>query len=119
MESQRFDLRFAVLRHEGVGEGHFDIMFQTTPGSKLATWRSAQWPLSNGTIVEPVPDHRAEYLEYEGEVSRGRGFVKRVTAGRHLVREDRVDRLVVELEDGQVLSLWRSGQRKAQVTREL
>ena len=119
MESERFDLRFVVLCHEGVGEKHFDIMFETTRGSKLATWRSGQWPLTNGTIVQPLADHRAEYLEYEGQVSGGRGFVKRVTEGRHLVREDRLDRLVVQLQDGPVLTLCRSGQAKSEVALDL
>ena len=80
-------LRFVVLRHEGVPEPHFDLMFETAPGSLLATWRAAEWPLRNGTPLERLPDHRRAYLDYEGPVSQNRGHVKRVAAGNHSLIE--------------------------------
>jgi hypothetical protein len=73
--------RFAVLRHEGVDDPHFDLMFETAPGSMLATWRSERWPLDRPTIATRIGDHRANYLEFEGALSDNRGHVKRVAGG--------------------------------------
>jgi len=65
-------------------------------GSALRTWRlarplrvepvSAEHDLHESTEVtripaEELPDHRIEYLDYEGPVSRNRGSVRRVEAG--------------------------------------
>jgi hypothetical protein len=73
--------RFVILRHEGVEQPHFDLMFETAPGSTLATWRSERWPMDRPTIVTRIGDHRATYLEYEGPLSDDRGHVKRVAGG--------------------------------------
>jgi hypothetical protein len=73
-------LRYVVLHHTGVPEEHFDLMFETAPGSSLATWRSAVWPVVTVT-AERLADHRREFLEYEGPVSGDRGQVRRVAAG--------------------------------------
>lgn len=78
-------LRFVVLRHEGVPEPHFDLMFETSPGSSLATWRSDRWPLTPDARVTPLADHRADYLAYEGPLSGDRGHVQRVASGSHRV----------------------------------
>src|SRR5215212_5227917 len=75
-------LRYVILRHEGVPEPHFDLMFETSPGSALSTWRSRAWPPGTEP-VESLPDHRSEYLAYEGPVSNGRGHVKRVQVGTY------------------------------------
>jgi cupin 2 domain-containing protein len=107
-EVGRVDLRYVVLRHDGVADPHFDLMFETSPGSPLATWRSPDWPVRDGAPLTHVPDHRADYLTYEGPVSRGRGTVRRVAAGRHVIRERGYDVLVVELDFGAVLRLPRA-----------
>ncbi len=70
-----------VLRHEGVAKPHFDLMFQTSPGSKLATWRVERWPISRAISLEKLPDHRQAYLTFEGEISGNRGNVRRVEQG--------------------------------------
>ncbi len=101
-------LRYAVLRHEGILEPHFDLMFETSPGSPLATWRSPAWPLRADTPLTPLPDHRAEYLTYEGPVSGNRGHVRRVAAGRHAVLNAGGETFAVKLEDGTVLRLRRA-----------
>jgi hypothetical protein len=109
-------LRYAVLRHEGVPDPHFDLMFETSTGSPLATWRAASWPLRTGTPLTPLPDHRRAYLTYEGPLSNDRGFVRRVETGGHRVREDHPAMLVVQLEsDGSVLRLFRGPPGVAQV----
>ncbi|HTW94488.1 MAG TPA: hypothetical protein VMD30_06835 [Tepidisphaeraceae bacterium] len=74
-------LRYVILRHEGWGETHFDLMFETSPGSPLATWRSPTWPPADVNLLTRLPDHRREYLDYEGPVSNNRGIVHRVEQG--------------------------------------
>ncbi len=101
-------LRYVVLRHEGIAEPHFDLMFETAPGSALATWRSPVWPPGTGTPLPPLPDHRADYLTYEGPVSRGRGAVRRVSHGTYRVLNVTATVLSVEFEGGTILSLPRA-----------
>jgi len=76
-------LRYVVLRHDGIPDPHFDLMFETAPGSRLATWRCDRWPIDRETPVTKLDDHRPAYLEYEGPVSGDRGSVRRVTSGYH------------------------------------
>ena len=101
-------LRYVVLRHEQIDEPHFDLMFETSPGSLLATWRSDEWPLTSRSHLEPLGDHRRAYLDYEGPVSGNRGGVRRVAAGMHVVRDDHPTHLTLELEDGTALKLPRA-----------
>ena len=110
-------LRYVVLRHEGVEEPHFDLMFETSPGSMLATWRSPQWPVEMLTPLTPLPDHRPWYLTYEGEVSGQRGWVRRTASGTHQIQSDHPVLLQTKLEDGTVLRLFRGGPTVAQVLR--
>ena len=100
-------LRYVVLRHEGVEEPHFDLMFETAPDSALSTWRSPEWPLKIGTKLTGLPDHRPWYLTYEGEISGARGWVRRVASGTHQLLEYSPSILATELEDGAVLRLYR------------
>jgi len=74
-------LRYAVLHHTGVPAPHYDLMFELTPGNRLATWRCPDWPAESGTLVERLADHRRDYLDYEGPVSNNRGQVARVLGG--------------------------------------
>lgn len=76
--------RFVVLRHEmptgAARSSHWDFMLEC--GDVLRTWALRQPPNSfEPQIVESLPDHRLAYLEYEGEVSGGRGRVSRWDAG--------------------------------------
>src|SRR5688572_12931367 len=100
-------LRYTVLRHEGVPDPHYDLMFETSPGSTLATWRSPEWPLQTGTPLTYLKDHRPAYLDYEGPVSGGRGTVTRVAGGRHRVQQDHPALLIVVLDDESALRLFR------------
>jgi hypothetical protein len=74
-------LRYAILHHTGVPEPHYDLLFETYPGSNLSTWRSPVWPIEHSTSVTRLKDHRRVYLDYTGEVSGGRGHVDRVAGG--------------------------------------
>ena len=74
-------LRYVVLRHEGVPEPHFDVMWESSPGSALTTVRAREWPVAGDAPLERLPDHRRHYLDYEGPVSGNRGHVRRVASG--------------------------------------
>ena len=75
-------VNYVILRHEGVADPHFDLMFETRPGSELATWRSDRWPIETPTPLKRLKDHRRIYLDYEGELSGHRGRVHRVNHGQ-------------------------------------
>jgi hypothetical protein len=92
-------LRFVVLRHEGVAEPHFDLMFETSPESELLTWRAPSWPLQPGMILTELGSHRRAYLSYEGPVSGNRGNVRRVAAGRYALRAHRPDLFEIEVDE--------------------
>jgi hypothetical protein len=74
-------LRYVILRHDGVTEPHFDLMFETYAGSLLSTWRTPRWPIDSTTAITRLRDHRRLYLEYEGEIGGHRGFIHRVADG--------------------------------------
>ena len=103
-------LRYVVLRHEGFGESHFDLMFETSEQSKLSTWRSMDWPITPSTRLIYLSEHRRTYLDYEGPVSDNRGHVKRVDQGHHTIQQNGSRALVTQLEDGSILSLAKLNQ---------
>ena len=100
-------LQYVVLRHEGVDEPHFDLMFEIHPGSDLATWRVDDWPINDNSTFTPLRPHRRAYLQYEGAISADRGQVHRVHVGQHEVEEDSPQLLIVRLENGQRIMLPR------------
>ena len=74
-------LRYAVLHHTGHGPPHYDLLFETSPGSPLLTFRSPVWPVTGEVQLAQLADHRPMYLDYEGPVSGGRGEVRAVARG--------------------------------------
>jgi hypothetical protein len=75
------NLRFVILHHTGSDNAHYDLMFETSPESKLTTFRLPDWPIDRSTEAERIGDHRREYLAYEGPLSDDRGEVERVVCG--------------------------------------
>jgi hypothetical protein len=75
--------RFVILAHTVNGLTHFDLMLEIAGQEKLRTYQLARWPLAVAeTCAAPrIGDHRRAYLDYEGEVSGGRGTVTRVASG--------------------------------------
>ncbi len=83
---------FVLLRHETPDGVHWDLMLDT--GSLLTTWQLSADP----TAIDPewatipakrLPDHRRAYLEYEGPVSRNRGWVTQTDRGTyHLLKDE-------------------------------
>ena len=116
-------LRFVVLRHEpGEASGdksvHWDFLIETIAGAeRLPTWRLAAWPGLTGSAFTVaavrLPDHRRAYLDYEGEISGGRGRVIRVAAGKVTRLSGTSDRLEILLLTGE--KVWRVNGRAENV----
>ena len=79
------DGSFAILEHSGCGPVHFDFLLED--GDVLATWRFDRSPIDleagHQRCCRKIQDHRLLYLTYEGEISGGRGQVRRVEQGRY------------------------------------
>ena len=95
--------QFVVLHHEMPATSnrasHWDLMLERN--GVLATWALDQEPTAtqtgNGIAGSALPDHRKDYLEYEGPVSNDRGHVTRWDRGVYVVESETKDELVVEL----------------------
>lgn len=70
--------RYVVLAHHTT-PFHYDLMIER--GDALATWSFDEPPGRHGQACRRIKDHRKAYLDYEGEVSGGRGRVERWDAG--------------------------------------
>ena len=93
--------RFVLLEHRWDGV-HWDLMLEV--GDALRTWALDAPAVEPGVTLpaRALPDHRLIYLEYEGEVSGGRGVVRRVDRGTYEVRQWEPDRVRVRLEGDQL-----------------
>lgn len=102
-----------LLEHQtGPGERHFDWMLQRDDSPQeptgderiLTTFRVGDRidRLVAGANFEAVRihDHRLLYLTYEGEISGGRGRVRRVAAGDCRVLEDGDGKFAAEIDFG-------------------
>ena len=77
---------FVILFHEmppgNERPSHWDLMLKQD--GELLTWAL---PLNPFTIreftVQRLPNHRLEYLEFEGPISGQRGTVKQIAKGRY------------------------------------
>jgi hypothetical protein len=74
-------LQYVILRHDNIAEPHYDLMFETLPGSQLATWQSDSWPIERRTSLTRLRDHRRAYLDFQGEIPGHRGQVHQITRG--------------------------------------
>ncbi len=85
------DAPYVVLRHTGqrrgaAGGDHYDLLVDLAAGGaqrRVWTWRIFN-PIEHWgpeTPAERIADHRIMYMTYEGEISGGRGAVRRVAAG--------------------------------------
>jgi hypothetical protein len=72
-------------------------------GELPADWASTSPSLTHAgssgsaVVAERLADHRLDYLEYQGEVSQGRGVVTRAASGCYQLFEYGADRLLVRL----------------------
>lgn len=72
-------LRFVIQEHYKRKTRHFDLMLESS--GTLKAWSFDEAPKKYGSKVvmqkiKILPNHRLKYLDYEGEISRGRGWVK-------------------------------------------
>jgi hypothetical protein len=91
--------RYVILRHECPAEYkpgvHWDLMLET--GDALRTWALAVEPAPGIVIAAgELPDHRLEYLDYEGPISGDRGAVSRWDAGRFELLSESPSELLVQ-----------------------
>ncbi|MFK8113576.1 MAG: hypothetical protein AB8B91_15350 [Rubripirellula sp.] len=96
--------RFVVLRHvvgpksDRTDQTHFDWMFEVE--GELRTWATvpvADFAQSFKMDADRLPNHRIEYLDFEGDVSGDRGSVQRVLRGQVHVTDDDSRRFTAEL----------------------
>ncbi len=93
--------RFVVLHHTGAPDGdHFDLMIDN--GATLRAWRVNGQPeaATRATALDcrALADHRRAYLDYEGEVSGGRGRVRRHDTGCCTIRVDASDSVLIDFD---------------------
>jgi hypothetical protein len=98
--------RFVVLLHEmppgQTRPTHWDFMLEH--GGVLWTWALSEEPTVGRRLAAlRLADHRLAYLEYEGEVSGGRGAVTRWDAGHYERMHEEADDLVLRMS-GQRIS---------------
>lgn len=71
--------RFTILTHDHPVL-HWDFLVEQE--EVLWAWRLMSEPNRQSVIaVEPLPDHRKKYLDYEGPVSKNRGTVQQWDTG--------------------------------------
>ncbi len=93
--------RFTISHHTGSREGdHYDFMLEH--GEALRTWRLRSTTFHAPQNAQRLKDHRKDYLDYEGEVSGGRGRVRIWDTGTYLVDEERPDLLRIALAGRQL-----------------
>lgn len=83
----------------------------------LRTWALDAEPVGRLMCgAEQLADHRLAYLDYEGEVSGGRGTVKRFDSGTYGLRRDDAEGLIAELRGarlrGEATLLRESGDQR-------
>ncbi len=96
--------RFVVLRHDAgpafarQAGSHCDWMFQVDDA--LKTWATDlvdRFDNPIRMIGRKLPDHRINYLDYQGELAGNRGLVTRLLAGTLTVVDNTPDRFVGRL----------------------
>lgn len=96
--------QWVLLRHElPDGTWHHDWMLEDPgdPDGRLLTFRldaSVAWPPRGGFEATRLGAHRREYLSYEGEISGGRGIVRRVARGRCRLESSDPGCMAVEMQ---------------------
>jgi hypothetical protein len=88
--------RFVILTHDHPFL-HWDFMLEA--GDGLRTWRLLMEPDASGSVTaEALPDHRPQYLDYEGPIGGGRGTVRRWDHGTYTLVSATLSRVEVRLE---------------------
>ena len=94
--------RFVILEHRWDGV-HWDFLVETGPLGPLRAWAIDAEPVTGRDLpARALADHRREYLTYEGEVSGGRGSVRRWDEGTCSVEVWQPDRVRLVLAGHQL-----------------
>ena len=94
-EAEETNRRFAILTHDHPFF-HWDLLLEA--GKVAWTWRLLDEPGPDRTVrAERIGDHRLQYLDYEGPVSRDRGQVSRWDAGTYRILNETEEELTVLL----------------------
>ena len=84
--------QLVIQEHSRQGEVHYDLMLESVEA--LWTWRFDRFPGSEPEQrCERIQDHDRRFLEYEGDLSPGKGRVRIVESGTFdllSAREDQV-----------------------------
>ncbi|OHB77845.1 MAG: hypothetical protein A2W31_00780 [Planctomycetes bacterium RBG_16_64_10] len=73
-------------------------------GATLRTWALPQRPDRDGmTMADALPNHRLEYLDYEGPVSHGRGTVTRWDSGTYIQEQGAPAELVLAMAGARLI----------------
>lgn len=98
--------RFVILEHSGsprtFGRVHWDLLLEidaADASAPLRAWELAALPSAGAECdATPLPDHRPMYLEFDGPLSGGRGWVRRVVGGSYVALEIGAERWVLRLD---------------------
>ena len=79
---------------------HWDFLVSAADDRPLLAWRFETSPLIATRALRAIelPPHRRLYLEYEGELSRDRGVVRRLERGAAQIESLEARRISVRLE---------------------
>jgi len=103
-----------LLRHDlPDGSFHYDWLMERSTGGPLLGFRVRERiDLLGGKefTAERIPNHRAVYLEYEGDVSGGRGRVRREATGTCAIGAESAES--VEVAGAWGGSPWRASGRR-------
>lgn len=88
------EYRFVILEHNWNGI-HYDLMLEEN--GVLKTWRLAEMLKPGTQVAKKLPNHRIDYLQYEGPISGNRGEVKRVASGTYVVDKSGTDKSALVL----------------------
>ena len=93
--------RYAILEHRWDGV-HWDFLVED--GESLRSWAISQPIRENVDLpARSLPAHRRVYLDYEGDISGGRGVVARWDDGECDVVEWREDRIRLAVRGRQLV----------------
>ncbi len=100
--------RYVILRHEGSATYkpgvHWDLLLELD--DSLRAWTLADEPTAPGPIAAAkLPDHRLEYLDYEGPIAGDRGTVSRWDAGEFTVDSETPTELIFSFLGGHMRGL--------------
>jgi hypothetical protein len=97
----RFVLLLHTLPADSPRPSHWDFMLEDS--GVLRTWALDEAPrLGHAIAATQLPDHRLDYLTYEGEVSGNRGTVSRVVEGEYTLLDEQPTQLILLLRGSEL-----------------